>query len=240
MNTDVFFYERRIYLTGVIANVIAIIIGAFLGLAFKKFIKQSYKETIMDGLAITVMVMGIMNVLESENYIVVIVSVVLGSLIGEILCIEDKINKFADRLSSLFQKNKDEKSTFSEGFVTTTLIFCVGAMAILGSLESGLQGNHSTLFAKAILDGVAAVIFASTLGIGVMFSVGPLFLYEGAIVLGATLIKDFLTPEIITEVSAVGGVLIIAIAFNLLEIKKTKIGNMLPAIILPIIYFLVV
>ena len=227
-------------MTGVVVNVIAIIVGSMLGLMFKKFIKQSYKETIMNGLALTVIVMGIMNVIESKEYIIVIVSVVFGSLIGELMDIEGKINHFADFLCSIFEKNKKENSTFAEGFVTTTLIFCVGAMAILGSLESGLSGNHETLFAKAILDGVAAVIFASTLGIGVMFSIIPLFLYEGSIVLGATLIKDFLTPEMITEVSAVGGILIIAIAINILELKKIKIGNMLPAIIIPVIYFVLV
>ena len=227
-------------MTGVITNVLAIVVGSVLGLAFKRFIKQSYKDTIMDGLAISVIIMGIMNVIESNQYIVVIVSIVLGSLIGEILDIEGKINQFADFLCSIFEKNKKENSTFSEGFVTTTLIFCVGAMAIIGSLESGLMGNHDTLFAKSILDGVASVIFASTLGIGVMFSVGPVFLYEGAMVLGATLIKDFLRPEMITEVSAVGGILIIAIALNLLGLKKIKIGNMLPAIILPVIYFVLV
>lgn len=227
-------------MTGVGVNVIAIILGSIFGLVFKRFIKQSYKETIMNGLAITVIIMGIMNVIESKEYIIVIVSVVVGSLIGELLNIEAKINRFADFLCSVFEKNKKENSTFSEGFVTTTLIFCVGAMAILGSLESGLMGNHDTLFAKAILDGVAAVIFASTLGIGVMFSVIPVFLYEGSIVLGATLIKDFLTPEMITEISAVGGILIIAIALNILELKKIKVGNMLPAIIIPIVYFVLV
>lgn len=227
-------------MTGVVVNVIAIILGSIFGLVFKRFIKQSYKETIMNGLSITVIIMGIMNVIESKEYIIVIVSVVVGSLIGELLSIEAKINRFADFLCSVFEKNKKENSTFSEGFVTTTLIFCVGAMAILGSLESGLMGNHDTLFAKAILDGVAAVIFASTLGIGVMFSVIPVFLYEGSIVLGATLIKDFLTPEMITEISAVGGILIIAIALNILELKKIKVGNMLPAIIIPIVYFVLV
>lgn len=226
-------------MTGVVVNIVAIIAGSVLGLVFKKFIKQSYKETIMDGLALTVIIMGIMNAIESNHFLVVIVSIVLGSLIGEVIDLEDKINRFADILCARFDKSECEESTFAEGFVTTTLIFCVGAMAILGSLESGLSGDHSTLFAKSILDGVASVIFASTLGIGVMFSIIPVFLYEGGMVLGATLIKDFLSPEMITEISAVGGILIIAIALNILEIKKIKVGNMLPAIFLPIVYFLI-
>ena len=224
-------------MTGVSVNVIAIVVGSLLGIIFKKFIKDSYKETIMNGIAITVIIMGIMNVIETNQFLIVIVSIVLGSLIGEILDLEGKINKFADILCSKFEKNQCEESTFSEGFVTTTLIFCVGAMAIVGSLESGLTGNHDTLLAKSLLDGVSSVIFASTFGIGVIFSAAPVLIYEGGIVLGATLIKGFLTPEMITEVSAVGGILIIAIALNILELKKIKIGNMLPAIIIPVIYF---
>lgn len=225
---------------GVWVNVIAIIIGCTLGLVFKRFIKDSYKETIMSGIAITVIMMGTMNVIETNEFLIVIVSVVLGSLIGEILDIEGKINGFANKLSLKFAKEGNEDSTFAEGFVTTTLIYCVGAMAIVGSLESGLTGNHDTIFAKSLLDGVSAIIFASTFGIGVIFSAGSVFLYQGALVMGATLIKDFLTPAMITEISAVGGILIIAIAINILGLKKIKIGNMLPAIIIPVIYFMIV
>lgn len=227
-------------MTGVLVNVMAIIIGCTIGLTFKRFIKDSYKETIMSGIAITVIMMGIMNVIETNQLLVVIVSVVLGSLIGEIIDIEGKINRFADALSTKFQKEGGEESTFAEGFVTTTLIYCVGAMAIVGSLESGLTGNHDTLYAKSLLDGVSAIIFASTFGLGVIFSAGPVFLYQGAIVLGASFIKDLLTPEMITEISAVGGILIIAIALNILELKKIRIGNMLPAIVIPVVYFMII
>lgn len=230
--------KRGKMMTGVLVNVVAIIVGSILGLVFKKFIKPSYKETIMNGLALTVLIMGIMNVIDSNQYLIVIISIVLGSLIGELLDIEGKINSLTDALSRVLGRGNSENSTFSEAFVTTTLIFCVGAMAILGSLESGLLGNHDTLFAKSLLDGIASIIFASTLGIGVMFSALVVFFYQGAIVLGATLLKDLLTPEMITEISAVGGILIIAIALNILEIKKIKIGNMLPAIVIPVIYFL--
>lgn len=227
-------------MAGVIVNVVAIIIGCVLGLTFKRFIKDSYKETIMNGIAIAVIMMGIMNVLESNEFIIVIVSIVVGSLIGEILNIEGKIDGFANRLSLKFAKEDSPESTFAEGFVTTTLIFCVGAMAIVGALESGLTGNHDTLFAKSLLDGVASIIFASTFGIGVIFSAIPVFIYEGSMVLGATFIKDLLNPEMITEISAVGGILIIAIALNILNLKKIKIGNMLPSIVIPVFYFLIV
>lgn len=225
-------------MTGVLVNVLAIVIGCTLGLVFQRFIKDSYKETIMSGIAITVIMMGTMNVIETNELLVVIVSVVLGSLIGEILDIEGKINSFANSLSIRFSKNQGEDNTFVEGFVTTTLIFCVGAMAIVGSIESGLTGAHETLYAKSLLDGVSAIIFASTFGIGVIFAAIPVLLYEGAIVLGASAVKGLLTPAMITEISAVGGILIIAIALNILNLKKIKIGNMLPAIIIPVIYFL--
>ena len=225
-------------MTGVVVNVLAIVIGCLLGLTFKRFIKDSYKETIMNGIAITVIMMGTMNVIETNELLVVIVSIVLGSLIGEILDIEGKINSFANGLSIRFSKEEGGDNSFVEGFVTTTLIFCVGAMAIVGSIESGLTGAHETLFAKSLLDGVSSIIFASTFGIGVIFAAIPVLIYEGAIVLGASFVKELLTAPMITEISAVGGILIIAIALNILELKKIKIGNMLPAIVIPVIYFL--
>lgn len=224
---------------GVWVNVISILVGGTLGITLKRFIKDSYKETIMSVIAISVIMMGTMNVIETNKFIIVIVSVVLGSLIGEILDLDGRINGFANKLSLKFSKDQGDDNKFAEAFVTSTLIYCVGAMAIVGSLESGLTGNHDTLYAKSLLDGVSSVIFASTLGVGIMFSVGPLLLYQGAIVLGAGLIKGFLTPEIITEISAVGGILIVAIALNILDLKKIKVGNMLPSIAVPIIYFII-
>ena len=125
------------------------------------------------------------------------------------------------------------EGNFAKGFVTASILFCTGSMAIVGAMESGLQGNHDMLFAKSILDGVISIVFASTMGIGVAFSAIPVILYEGAIALGASYIKDLLTTEIITEMSAVGSLLIAAIGFNFLEIKEIKVANMIPAIFLP-------
>ncbi|AFS77373.1 protein of unknown function DUF554 [Gottschalkia acidurici 9a] len=223
---------------GVIVNVLAIIVGGTLGLIFKRFIKESYKETIMNGLGLSVIIMGIMSAIKSKEFLLVIVSIVLGSLIGEILDIEGKLNKLGEFMGSKFSKDSSNDSSFSKAFVTTSLIFCVGAMGILGSLESGLSGNHQTLYAKSILDGVSSTIFSSTLGIGVLFSTIPVLIYQGSIVLAASLIKGFLTDPMITEISAVGGILIIAIGLNVLNIKNIKIGNMLPSILIPVIYFM--
>ena len=220
---------------GTIVNSLAIVIGSLFGIGLNKGIKDDYKDTIMNAIGLTVIIIGIMGGISSENIILVIASLVLGSLIGEAIGIERKLDKLGDSLQERFGA-KD--SNFSKGFVTTSLVFCVGAMAIVGSLESGIQGDHSTLFAKSIIDGITALIFASTLGIGVAFSAIPVFLYQGGITIFSSLIKDLFTPDVINEMSAIGGILIMAIGINILDIKKIKVGNMLPAVIIPILYFL--
>lgn len=219
---------------GTIVNSIAIIGGSILGILLRNGIKDEYKSTIMDGIGLAVVIIGIMGGIKSENIILVIASIVIGGLIGEVIGIEKKLDNLGDRLKRSFAKGD---SNFTRGFVTASLVYCIGAMAIIGSLESGIQGNHETLFAKSILDGISAIIFASTLGIGVAFSAIPVFLYQGTITLLSNSIKDVLTPEVINEMSAVGGILIMAIGINILEIKRIKIGNLLPAVFIPLIYY---
>ncbi|CAK7025038.1 hypothetical protein CIW83_19760 [Tissierella sp. P1] len=222
---------------GTIVNALAIILGSLLGIGVKKGIKDDYKNTIMDGIGLAVIIIGIMGGIKSENIILVIGSIVVGSIIGEVIGIENKLDNLGNFLQDKFG-GKD--SNFSKGFVTASLVYCVGAMAIVGSLESGIQGNHQTLFAKSILDGISAIIFASTLGIGVAFSSIPVFIYQGSITLLANFIKDLLTVQVVNEMSAVGGLLIMAIGINILGIKKIKVGNMLPAVFIPIIYYILV
>lgn len=222
---------------GTMVNSLAIIVGALVGVAIKKGIKDEYKNTIMDGIGLTVIIIGIMGGIGSENIILVIGSIVVGSILGEGIKIEDKLDNLGDKLQKSFG---GRDSNFSKGFVTASLVYCVGAMAIVGSLESGIQGNHQTLFAKSILDGISAVIFASTLGIGVAFSAIPVLIYQGVITLLANSIKDLLTVEVINEMSAVGGILIMAIGINILGIKKIKVGNILPAVFIPMIYYILV
>lgn len=222
---------------GTLVNSAAIILGSLIGVFIKNGIKEEYKKIIMDGIGLTVVIIGIMGGIKSENIILVTISIVLGSIVGETLGIENKLDNLGNKLQKKFGKRD---SNFSKGFVTATLIYCVGAMAIVGSLESGLLGKHDTLFAKSILDGTSSIIFASTLGFGVAFSSISVFIYQGVIALLASYIKDLLTPEVILEMSSVGGVLIMAIGINILEIRKIKIGNMLPAIFIPIIYFVLV
>lgn len=222
---------------GTIVNVVAIISGALIGIVIRNGIKDDYKTTIMDGLALSVIVIGIMGGIKAQNIVLVIGSIVIGSIIGEALSIEDKLNSLGDNMEKSFAKGD---SNFSKGFVTASLVYCIGAMAIVGSLESGLMNNHDTLFAKSVLDGISAIIFASTLGIGVAFSAIPVLVYQGTITLLASSLQSVLTTQVITEMSAVGGILILAIGINMLGIKKIRIGNMLPAIFIPILYSIIV
>jgi uncharacterized membrane protein YqgA involved in biofilm formation len=218
---------------GTIVNCIAIIVGAFFGIIIKTGIKEKYKSTIMDGIGLSVAIIGIMGAIEANNIILIIASIVIGSIIGEMIDIDLRLEHLGQNMEKRFGKGD---SNFSKGFVTASLVYCIGAMAIVGALKSGLEGNNDTLYAKSILDGITAVIFASTLGIGVAFAAIPVFIYQGTITLLASSVESLLTTNVINEMSAVGGILILAIGINILGIKKIKVANMLPAIFIPLIY----
>ena len=218
---------------GTIVNTVAIIAGSLIGLFFKGSIPEKYSKTIMHGIGLAVILIGLKTALKTDDILVIIISLAIGSVIGELLRIEDRLERLGKWLGRLVSKDNEG---IAKGFVTTSLIYCVGAMAIVGSLESGLSGNHQTLFAKSLLDGIGSILFASTLGVGVLFSAVSVFIYQGAITLAASILKQFLIPGVVVQMSAVGGLLILAIGINLLEIKKLKIGNMLPAIFIPLIY----
>lgn len=227
---------------GTIVNALAIIIGGSVGLFIKGGLKQKYKDIIMQTLALSVMFVGLQSALsgllnENVEPILYILSLVIGSAIGEKIDIELRLNKLGDSIQKKMGQ-KAEESNIALGFVTASLVFCVGTMAILGSLESGINGNHSTLFAKSVLDGTFSTIYASTLGIGVLFSAIAVFLYQGAITVAATFIEPYLTVDMIREMSIVGGIMIFSLGLNMMEIKKIKVGNMLPAILIPVIYYL--
>lgn len=218
---------------GTIVNAIAIIIGGSLGVLLKRGIPQNYKNTIMQGIALSVFVIGVSGALKSNNILLIIFSIAIGSIIGEKFGIESKLEQIGNWLE---MKLSSKYGNVAKGFVTASLVYCVGAMAIVGSLESGMTGDHSTLFAKSLLDGISSIIFASTLGIGVVFSSIAVFLYQGTITLFASLIGGLLTEGVILEMSAIGGILIMGISINILEIKKIPVGNMLPSMFIPIIY----
>ncbi|BHH84998.1 DUF554 domain-containing protein [Desulforhopalus sp. 52FAK] len=222
---------------GTIVNALAIIAGSLLGLLFSKGISKNYEEIILSGVGLSVMLIGIKSALTSDNLMIVIFSVIIGAILGEWLKIETKLEKFGAFLESRVTSKSSDNRSFAKGFVTASLVFCVGSMAIVGSLESGLTGNHQTLFAKSVLDGVTSIIFASAMGLGVMFSGLAVFLYQGLITVSAGLMKDLLVPETIGQMTSVGGLLILAIGMNMLKITTIRIGNLLPAIFLPLVYF---
>lgn len=215
-------------LLGTLVNGTAIIAGALLGIVFQR-IPEKMKQTIMQGLGLSVFIIGATMALKAGSDITwVILSLVMGAVVGELLRIEqglEAIGKFAEsKLKKIGQGN------IAEAFVFTTLIYCVGAMAIVGSLESGLKHDHSVLFTKSILDGFSAIIFSSTMGIGVVLSSIPVVLYQGTIALSAEWMRNVLQDPVINVMSATGGVLIMGIALNILEIKRINVGNLLPAI----------
>lgn len=220
---------------GNLVNTAAIIAGSTLGLLLKGGIPESYNRTIMKSVALAVILIGLLNALKTEQLLLVIFSLAIGSLLGEIIKIEDGLEKVGMMLEQRFSGSGD---SVAQGFVTSSLLFCVGAMAVVGSLESGLTGSHQTLFAKSVLDGISSIVLASSMGIGVLFSALSVLIYQGIITLGASALQPFLGTEVIREMSAVGGLLILAIGFNMLDLPKIKVGNMLPAIFIPLLYYM--
>ena len=220
---------------GLWVNAATIILGALVGSRLRGGIPEKYKDTIGYALALCVLTIGIQGAIQTENMMLVIVSAVVGSLIGEALRLEDRL----DSLGAWVQKRlaKDDDG-FSQGFISATLLYCVGSMAVVGSIEAGLQNKPDTLLAKAVLDGVSALILSSSMGMGVALSALPLLAYQGAIALLAMLLGNFLPAEAIAEVSATGSLLIIGLGFTMLGFSKARIrvGNMLPAILIPAVY----
>ncbi len=227
---------------GTLINVAAIIIGSALGLLLRKGMKKDIADTVMQGLGLCVILIGIMGAIQTQNTLLVILSMVVGGVIGAAINIELRMNQlgaFAQRKLErhIVREEGQEPNAFAKGFVTASLVFCVGAMAVVGALNSGIRGDHSTLIAKAALDGVASVVFASTLGIGVMLSAVPVLIYQGAIALLGNGIAPLLSESVVLEMSAVGGLLIVGIGVNMLLEKDIKVANLLPAIFVPFVFF---
>ena len=227
---------------GTIVNVITVIVGGTLGLILKKFLAKRITDTIMQGVGLAVIIIGVSGALSAlgDHILLMIISLAVGALIGELLRIEDRLESFGKFMESKFVKQSDvSTSTFAQGFVTAALVFCVGSMAIVGSIEDGINGNSTILFAKSALDGISAMIFASTLGIGVLFSAAAVGIYQGSITMLAIFIAPYLNDTVVTQMSLIGSVLIMAIGFNMLGMAKIKVGNLLPAIFVPVVYYVV-
>lgn len=224
---------------GTFVNCLAIVAGSLLGLLFSRGIPESYKEIILSGVGLSVLLIGAKSALVSSSLMVVIFSVIVGALLGEALKIEQRLEALGNFLERKVSSKSGDSKSFARGFVTASLVFCVGSMAIVGSLESGLTGNHQTLFAKSVLDGVTSIIFSSTMGLGVMFSALAVLIYQGLITLTAVFMKNFLVPETIEQMTSVGGLLIMAIGFNMLKMTSIRVGNLIPGIFLPLLYYAV-
>lgn len=222
---------------GTLINCAAIIAGSLLGLLLRKGMKESMSKTVMQGIGLSVILIGISGAITTGNTLLVILSMVIGGVIGSLLDIDAKMNRLGAWAQKKLTRGDDENNTFAKGFVTASLVYCVGAMAVVGALDSGIRGDHSTLIAKAMLDGVSAIVFASSLGIGVMLSAVPILIYQGGIALLGNAIAPMLSDAVITEMSAVGGLLIMAIGINMLLDKDIKVANLLPAILIPFLYF---
>ena len=223
-------------MVGVIINVAAVLAGGTLGLLLGGRVPQRLRETIMQGLALCILLIGAQGALETANVLAVIVCMVAGGLLGEALDIEKRLESLGALAERKFAHG-GQNGRFAQGFITASLLFCVGAMAVVGSLNAGLTGDNATLIAKAALDAVSAMFFAAAMGPGVLLSAAAVFVYQGAIALLAGVIAPLLTEQIIGAMSAVGGLLIIALGINMLEVTKIRIGNLLPAMFLPILYY---
>ena len=220
-------------LLGALVNCGAVIIGSLLGLLFKKGIPEKVSDTIMKGMALAVLWIGITGAIKGQNALVMIFSVLFGAIIGELI----DLDKWVTRLGEWIQKKVGTgHGNVTQGFVTATLLFCVGAMSVLGPLESGLRNDHTTQFTKSVLDFVSSIIYTSSLGIGVIFSAFSVLLLQGGITLVAQWVSPILTDSVVTEMTAVGSLLIIGLALNILGVTKLKIMNYLPAVFLAILF----
>ncbi len=220
---------------GTIVNTLAIIVGSLVGLLFRRGIPPNLRVTVIQATSLAVLLVGIKGALAGTNLLLVIFSLAIGSVLGEWLQIEKRLTALGEWIEARLA-TESGGGGIAQGFVTASLAFCVGSMAVVGSLESGLSGNHGTLLAKSVLDGFISMVFASALGPGVIFSAFAVFFYQGSLTLAAGILKPLLVPEVVGQMSATGGLLIVAIAFNLLEIAKLRVGNMLPAIFIPLVW----
>lgn len=215
---------------GVIVNGITIVVCSLIGMFLVRGIPDRFESIIKKAIGLSIIFIGIAGALENERILILVLSMVIGSILGELIDIDKWMNRFGGWAES---KLGFKEGNFTKGFVTASILFCTGSMAIVGAMQSGLSGDHEMLFAKSILDGSISIVFASAMGVGVVFSAVPVLIYEGAIALGAGAVSQWLTTEIITEMSAAGSLIIAGIGFNFLEVKNIKVANMIPAIFMP-------
>jgi uncharacterized protein len=227
-------------MTGTILNTISVLIGGTLGLLFGARLPERLKQTVVSGMGLFTAAIGIQMFLKTENPLIVLGALLIGTLLGEWWGIEDGLQNLGAWLEKRFSKSDADNNRFIRGFLTASLLFCVGPMTILGSIQDGLTGDYSLLAVKSVLDGFASLAFASTLGIGVLFSTLIILVYQGGISLLAAQLNAIVTPAMMNELTAAGGVILIGLAISsLLEIKQIRTGNFLPALaIAPLIVWI--
>ena len=222
-----------------LVNCGVIIVGCIIGLFIKGGIPERFNKIIMNGLALCAMFIGFSGALEGNNTITTIVSMAVGALIGELINIDKWLNKLGETIQKKLDKGNGKESRIAEGFVNASLLFCVGAMSIVGALQAGLAGNYDTIYAKTVLDGVSSIIFSASMGIGVIFSSVTVLLYQGGITLCASFLSGILSQAVIAEMTAVGSLMIVGLGLNLLEVTDIKIANLLPGILVPVVLGLI-
>lgn len=223
---------------GVLVNVATIVIGSIIGLVFKRGISKRFTDAVMIGIGLCTMLIGVQGMLEGKNVLVTIVSMVLGAIIGTAIDIDGKLAKAGDFLSKKLKKDGSDKTSIAEGFVTASLVFCVGSMTIVGSLESGLSGDHTTIFTKSLLDLFSSMMLSASLGNGVIFAAVFVFIFQGGLVLLSGLLAPVLSEGAIAEIICVGALMIFALGLNLTGIAKLKVANYLPALVFaPLVYY---
>ena len=222
-------------LLGTLVNTCTVIAGALIGMLLKKGIPKRISDTVFYALALVTIYIGISGSLAGKNTLLAVIVMVLGALMGEALDIDKRVNSIGKKLENKFDKG-NQSSTFAQGFTSASLLFCVGAMTIVGCLQAGIKGDNTILFTKSAMDFVSSMIFASTMGVGVLFSAVFVLVYQGLITLLAGVISPLLTDAVIAEMSCVGFIIIIGLGLNMLNVTKLKIMNFVPAIFLPILF----
>ncbi len=219
-----------------VINAVLILIGGILGLLFKNRIPERLTQVLTSGLALAVMCIGISSAVKTADTLCMIICLVIGTVIGELLRIEDRLDALGAWIQRHVERGK-QNSTFTQGFVSTSLIFCIGSMSVMGALEAGINRNYSIILSKGVIDGVTDISFAATMGVGALFSAGSVLVYQGLLTLLAGVIGPYLSAAVVTEMSAVGGLLILGLGINMIFPEKhIRVGNMLPAIFLPVLY----
>ncbi len=222
----------------VFVNMATVLLGSAIGILFRNKIKQSFISGIISALALVTVLIGILSAIETTDILCIIICMALGTLVGELLRIDDHIEGAGEFIKARLLRGRAVGGRFTEGFVTACIVFCVGSMTIMGSFEAGINGDYSIIFAKSALDFVSGMMFAAAMGLGVPFAALFILVFQGGLTLLAGVLSPYLSPEVVVEMSAVGGVILMGMGINMLELseKRIKVANMLPAVFLPVAY----